>query len=121
MSKLTRRAVLLVTANVIIAACGGPPPAASPAASPVAAAAPPIVSGEIDRVAGRQLTVATNTGVPKVRMADNANMLIEGQGAADISSRAQRAGPEAWAGRSNDISGRRSPRPDMSNFPGLPR
>jgi hypothetical protein len=54
--------------------------AASPAASPAAAAGPQVVNGEIDSVDGRVMTVATATGVRKVRAADNATILIEGKG-----------------------------------------
>jgi hypothetical protein len=53
-------------------------PAASP--SPAAAAANPFVAGDVDAVDGRILTVATNTGVRKVRVADNAVILKEGTG-----------------------------------------
>jgi hypothetical protein len=66
-----------------------PPAAASPAASPgaspsPAAAAPaPVVSGQVDTVDGRTLSVATATGVRKVRVADNATILIEGNGVAE--------------------------------------
>jgi hypothetical protein len=38
------------------------------------------VNGEVDSVDGRQLTVVTNTGVRKVRVADNATIQIEGEG-----------------------------------------
>jgi hypothetical protein len=54
-------------------------PAASPSPSP-AAAAPGFVNGEVDAVDGRTISVATNTGVRKVRVADNATILIEGKG-----------------------------------------
>jgi hypothetical protein len=64
----------------------GSAPAASPGASPSpATAANPVVSGEVDTVDGRNVAVATNTGVRKVRVADNATVLIEGAGtAADL-------------------------------------
>jgi hypothetical protein len=57
-------------------------PAASPGASPspAAAATNPTVSGDVDAVDGRVVSVATNTGVRKVRVADNASVLIEGKG-----------------------------------------
>ncbi|MFN8633668.1 MAG: hypothetical protein U0893_07440 [Chloroflexota bacterium] len=56
-------------------------PSASPAASPSpAAAASPTVNGEVDSVDGRNLSVTTATGLRKVRVADNATILIEGKG-----------------------------------------
>lgn len=56
-------------------------PAASPGASPSpAAAASPNVSGEVDAVDGRTLTVATNTGIRTVRVADTAVILKNGVG-----------------------------------------
>ena len=84
-------------------------PAASPATSPAAASAspataaspprvrrqpgrlalaggcrrPPTVSGEVDSVDGRVVSVATATGLRSVRVADNASVLIEGQGSAE--------------------------------------
>src|SRR4051812_5136764 len=61
------------------AAAASPAVAASPAASP-AAAASPTVNGEVDSVDGRLLSVITNTGVRKVRVADNATILVEGEG-----------------------------------------
>jgi hypothetical protein len=55
---------------------------ASPGASPSpAAAASPVVSGEIDSIDGRVLSVSTQTGLRKVRVSDNATILIEGKGA----------------------------------------
>jgi hypothetical protein len=39
-----------------------------------------VVSGDVDAVDGRIVSVATNTGVRKVRVADNAAVLIEGKG-----------------------------------------
>ena len=54
--------------------------AASPAASPSPAALGPNVSGEVDTVNGRVLSVVTNTGPRNVRVAENAMILIEGQG-----------------------------------------
>jgi hypothetical protein len=41
------------------------------------------VNGEVDSVDGRLLSVVTNTGVRKVRVADNATVLIEGEGKPD--------------------------------------
>jgi hypothetical protein len=59
-------------------------PVASPGASPSpAAAAGPLVSGEVDAVDGRLLSVATATGVRRVRVADNASVMIEGQGSGE--------------------------------------
>lgn len=42
-----------------------------------------MVSGEIDTVDVRTLSIATATGVRKARVADNAAVLIEGKGAAE--------------------------------------
>jgi hypothetical protein len=56
-------------------------PGASPAASPSPAALGPTAFGEVDSVDGRMLSVVTNTGPRKVRVADNASILIEAQGA----------------------------------------
>jgi hypothetical protein len=42
-----------------------------------------VVGGEVDAVDGRTLSVATATGVRKVRVADNASILIEGKGSAE--------------------------------------
>ena len=56
------------------------PPARSPVgASPSPAAAVDTVSGEVDAVDGRNVSVAT-AGVRRVRVADNASIMIEGQG-----------------------------------------
>jgi hypothetical protein len=41
------------------------------------------VSGEVDAVDGRMVSVATATGVRRVRVADNASILIEGRGASE--------------------------------------
>jgi hypothetical protein len=41
------------------------------------------VSGEVDTGAGRMLTVATATGVRRVRVLDNASILMEGKGSAE--------------------------------------
>jgi hypothetical protein len=41
------------------------------------------VSGEVDAVDGRVVSVATATGVRKLRVADNATILIEGKGTAE--------------------------------------
>jgi hypothetical protein len=60
------------------AASASASPAASP--SPAAASANPFVAGDVDAIDGRILTVATNTGVRKVRVADNAVILKEGIG-----------------------------------------
>ncbi|MCC7370166.1 MAG: hypothetical protein IT306_17200 [Chloroflexi bacterium] len=64
-------------------ASASPAAASSPVASPAAAAGPPVVSGEVDAVDGRTLSVVTNTGVRKVRVADNATVLMEGKGGPD--------------------------------------
>jgi hypothetical protein len=59
-------------------------PAASPGASPSpAAAANPVVSGDVDAVDGRVVSVSTNTGVRRVRVAENASILIEGKGSGE--------------------------------------
>ena len=56
-------------------------PVASPGASPSpAAAAGPTANGDVDSVDGRTLTLTTNTGVRKVRVADNAVILKYGIG-----------------------------------------
>jgi hypothetical protein len=39
------------------------------------------VNGEVDSIDGRILSVATQTGIRKVRVADNATILMEGKGA----------------------------------------
>jgi hypothetical protein len=92
--------VFLAAATLSLAACGGAAPAPTaapkaetkPAASPATAASPapgaspspaalgPSASGEVDAVEGRLLSVATSTGVRRVRVAENATVLQEGQG-----------------------------------------
>jgi hypothetical protein len=67
------------------AAASSPAAAASPAASPgaspsPAAAAGPVASGEVDAVDGRNVSVVTATGLRRVRVADNASIMIEGKG-----------------------------------------
>ncbi|MDP8923671.1 MAG: hypothetical protein M3O34_12420, partial [Chloroflexota bacterium] len=54
-------------------------PAAGPGASPVAAG-PQAVSGEVDSVEGRVVTVATNTGVRRVRVPESVQVSQEGVG-----------------------------------------
>src|SRR5436190_9679766 len=61
------------------ATSASPAAGASPAASP-AAAASPTLSGEVDTVNGRTLSVVTNTGPRTVRVADNATLQFEGEG-----------------------------------------
>jgi hypothetical protein len=57
---------------------------ASPGASPSpAASASPALNGEVDAVDGRVVSVATQTGVRKARIADNASILMEGKGVAE--------------------------------------
>jgi hypothetical protein len=60
-----------------------PSPAAAAASPSPAAAVGPVVSGQVDAVDGRILSVATNTGVRRVRVADNAAILIYGGGSAE--------------------------------------
>src|SRR5918911_1473296 len=61
----------LFRTTLVLPACGG---------TPAAAAAAPSVNGEVDKVDGRVVSVVTNTGPRNVRVAENATVLIEGQG-----------------------------------------
>jgi hypothetical protein len=71
----------------VAAAVSPSPAAASPSPSPAAAASPspspaaaPSVSGPIDSIAGRVLTIATNTGPRQVQVPESARIEQEGRG-----------------------------------------